>query len=601
MEIVDTSKNEFQERRRHPRYECNIIDSINQKITNISTSGAKLESARTYKLHDEISLSFPLHGNNGSTASVETKAVVTRASEGLGVLKYKYGLIFLTFPEESQKLLEFHLNLERQRKEADLNRLIFYRLPRTDVENEDSNFRLESKFSDGSPHLFELLNYSEFGARISTTETRNSVREGDIWDECRLLFKDHVLYSGSIEVRNKLLRESLVEYGISFLSAPINLVRIEAIRKLDNLTEKLNVVFTEFNGELSPPPENFKIAVSDFRYFLEKMKAIMDEGENEIKKMESQRDADWLNDQMLMKFSEPMKLKLHALIRRLHHSIRNFSPEEHKRQQSYFRAQVSHLTNACALYKRALEKPLGYAGDYLMMDILCRRLYAGNTLWEKVANYALTSIPPGHVVRQRVRNVLEKIKTEVMQRSANVTRILNLACGSCEEVVQYIEEENPSTVEFYLVDQEPRALDFSLRRCLKSKIIRGASVPTYFIHHTVKQFLKDPQAPSKYPKMDIIYSMGLFDYLPDPVAIKLLTVLFSMLKEGGKMWIGNYNVKSEYRFMMDYATDWELIYRSENDLKGLLINLPPNDFSMTIEPVGIEKANLFLVLEKKIQ
>ena len=598
MEAIDTSRNEFQERRRHPRYECHIIDSLRQKITNLSVSGARLESARLYRLHEEIPLNFPVSSSNGNEAELQAVAVVTRVSESLGALKHKYGLLFSRLSGHAQKLLDVHLSLEKKRKESHLDHLIFYRLPRTDVTPNGDQFRLDVVLPDSRQVQFDLVNYSESGARISVKTQNFRAQIGTIWDKCNINLNGYPIYSGSVEIRDVKERDAHIEFGIKFRSDVLHLSRINAIKKLDDLAERFNAALSEVNGE-GHAPIDFKVAVSDFRSFLEKMKNMMDESENEINTMEEPAECDWLKKQFMDHCAPPMKEKLHALIRRINDSIKGFSQEDHKSQQVYFRQQVSHLTNASVLYKRALQKPLGYAGDYLMMDILCQRFFDGQSLWEKIANYTLTSIPPGAVVRQRVTFILDKIRDKVSSSNGSLTRILNLACGSCEEIVHYIEKRGLDAVEFYLVDQEPRALEFSLRRCTQANVQNSASIPTYFIHHTVKQFLKDPQVPTKYPKMDLIYSVGLFDYLPDLVAVRLLAILYSMLNPSGELWIGNYNVKSEYRFMMDYATDWELIYRNEEDLQRLASQVPSNECPISIQTVGPEDANLFVVLRRK--
>lgn len=48
-------------------------------------------------------------------------------------------------------------------------------------------------------------------------------------------------------------------------------------------------------------------------------------------------------------------------------------------------------------------------------------------------------------------------------------------------------------------------------------------------------------------KYNYIYSMGLFDYLPTPVAQKLAKQLYNLLAPGGLLLIGNYHVNNPYK------------------------------------------------------
>ena len=97
-----------------------------------------------------------------------------------------------------------------------------------------------------------------------------------------------------------------------------------------------------------------------------------------------------------------------------------------------------------------------------------------------------------------------------------------------------------------------------------------------------------------YKKYDLVYSAGLFDYLSDPIANKAATKMFESVESGGKMIIGNFNVDNPNMAEMDYALDWKLIYRSEDDLLNLFSDLG-GKLSIENEKLDI---NLFCVIDK---
>jgi extracellular factor (EF) 3-hydroxypalmitic acid methyl ester biosynthesis protein len=70
--------------------------------------------------------------------------------------------------------------------------------------------------------------------------------------------------------------------------------------------------------------------------------------------------------------------------------------------------------------------------------------------------------------------------------------------------------------------------------------------------------------------------------------------LFERLKPGGQLIIGNFSLKTPNQFGMRIALDWNLIYRSHEDLRRLFGNLG-GTFSVEQEPEGV---NLFCVIRK---
>jgi trans-aconitate methyltransferase len=69
---------------------------------------------------------------------------------------------------------------------------------------------------------------------------------------------------------------------------------------------------------------------------------------------------------------------------------------------------------------------------------------------------------------------------------------------------------------------------------------------------------------------DLIYSAGLFDYLPAKTASGLLDRLLGMLAPSGRLIVGNYAPENYGRGYMEGMMGWSLLYRSEADLEALL-------------------------------
>jgi len=107
-------------------------------------------------------------------------------------------------------------------------------------------------------------------------------------------------------------------------------------------------------------------------------------------------------------------------------------------------------------------------------------------------------------------------------------------------------------------------------------------------------------------EFDLIYSAGLFDYIKtfadkNKGAVALTTRLFSLLKPGGRMLIGNISPKlsTGVKWAMECLCDWYLIHRTAEEVLDFAraIDISAIDsINVISEPTGV---NWFLDIRKK--
>jgi extracellular factor (EF) 3-hydroxypalmitic acid methyl ester biosynthesis protein len=104
----------------------------------------------------------------------------------------------------------------------------------------------------------------------------------------------------------------------------------------------------------------------------------------------------------------------------------------------------------------------------------------------------------------------------------------------------------------------------------------------------------------------LIYSAGLYDYIktfpedPTKGTIALTKNLFELVRPGGALVIGNFNSRNPLyeRFYMEFVVDWQLIYRTKQEMLDFARSIPEREIkSMEVleEPLGI---NYFLKIDK---
>jgi hypothetical protein len=87
------------------------------------------------------------------------------------------------------------------------------------------------------------------------------------------------------------------------------------------------------------------------------------------------------------------------------------------------------------------------------------------------------------------------------------------------------------------------------------------------------------------PTSELIYAAGLFDYLSPRLATRLASELFGRLEDGGRLLFANLLPGMLDRGFMESFADWCLIYRSEDDLRELLSEIP----AAQIDSVMVER------------
>lgn len=206
---------------------------------------------------------------------------------------------------------------------------------------------------------------------------------------------------------------------------------------------------------------------------------------------------------------------------------------------------------------RAFEKPRGYAGDAIMLDYVYRGLPPpGTTLIGRQVFFGTTRAPNSLSVIER-RNYLG----ELIDNAAGETvrpRILSVACGHLREASYSKATRSGAVAAFYALDQDPRSL-----AVVELDKPREANIIT--VNASVKALL---QGEVGYSNLNLIYALGLYDYLTDSAAQKLTETLFDMLAPDGKLVLTNYAPDCQGRGYMEAFMDWVLIHRDEGDLQA---------------------------------
>src|SRR6185436_12964336 len=106
-----------------------------------------------------------------------------------------------------------------------------------------------------------------------------------------------------------------------------------------------------------------------------------------------------------------------------------------------FAKRLLHPLVLCSPFVyRTYHKPLGYAGDYEMVNMILRDPYEGASLFAKIVNVCFLKNPPAEAHRNRIKYLTTKLGEETRRVCAGGRRekILNLGCGPAKEIQNFM-------------------------------------------------------------------------------------------------------------------------------------------------------------------
>lgn len=338
--------------------------------------------------------------------------------------------------------------------------------------------------------------------------------------------------------------------------------------------------------------------ISDkFKLQVDALQSYLMDIENALKKQECLKPVADEEENLIVEYGKRLSGKFNKVFDQFAKMIAGFDPATMEDAKNYFNKKLQYLILGSPFSNRAYNKPAGYAGDFMLMDMIYRDDKSGTSLFSKCVNYYFTSLNgSNNAAKNRIGYILSKITklVEINHRLNKTIKILSIGCGPAFEIEQVFRRNllpEQTEIQIDLIDQDLNALDHIRSRLENIPLNKMCTVKINYINRTVKSLVLKGIGNCGY---DLIYSFGLFDYLPDRICREVAKTAFRSLRSGGQVIIGNFNSSSPDKFIMEFGLDWKLIYRSRSELRKLF-ELISDSFSIENEALEI---NLFCILDK---
>jgi len=231
--------------------------------------------------------------------------------------------------------------------------------------------------------------------------------------------------------------------------------------------------------------------------------------------------------------------------------------------QERFRAAIQPWFSQSWFMNHALAKPRGYAGDYLMLTAVYERktrsLGLGGYLdWYFLGTELGTSVPI------RLNMAREFLQEEAVRRGEMT--VLNIASGPGREYQGGWDLPADCQVRVYCVDQDDAALDH----------IRQTVMPTLpytqeleCVKYNALKMGNSEANIEVFGRPDVVYSIGLCDYIPDRLMIRLLRGWRETAAEGGVVYVAFKDCLKYDKAKYQWLVDWYFYQRTTEECQAL--------------------------------
>ncbi|HSS64843.1 MAG TPA: hypothetical protein VLS27_10430 [Gammaproteobacteria bacterium] len=240
------------------------------------------------------------------------------------------------------------------------------------------------------------------------------------------------------------------------------------------------------------------------------------------------------------------------------------------------------------IWERSYRKPLGYPGDYLVMNRVYGWLPQGDGLYPKLVDRI--GLEVAECIATRMVMVQHAIAESVSSvKTAEHARVLSLGCGPAQEVQNYLDQSDIARpIEATLVDQDELALSYAYERIFPKVMARDDGSSVRCLQVSFVELMKIGKIFKGLPPQDLIYTVGLVDYLSPRRVQDLTFCLYQKLAPGGRLIIGNMaDVETGNLWPMEFICDWNLHYRTKAEMREFTALLPAEvKHDITPDPTG---------------
>ncbi|WP_338844952.1 class I SAM-dependent methyltransferase [Massilia sp. W12] len=402
----------------------------------------------------------------------------------------------------------------------------------------------------------------------------------EVYNPYSIVQISEVLHDLTIRLRSrnayvgKAVVVSIVNTG---LTAVVSVTLIDEWRELVNVTAAPGSVGDEARAFVKHWEERFSIG-RDYQIVVNEMRAFLSDVSHWVEQVdlaESMPKEDGrLRADIFYELAEPLVQKTGQYFDQLNIQAAKVEPEQAAAHRAFAQAALHPLLLRAPFVYRTFTKPLGYAGDFQMVNQIMDDPRQGPSTYFQIVNAAFLATPVATAHRNRIDILVDYLVrlAERAREEGRQYRVLNVACGPAVEVQRFLQTyPEPDRIHFELLDFSEEALQWTNEKlnAINAGLSRKGSL--HFQRDSVHQLIKRrlPADLTQAREFDAVYCAGLFDYLSDKVCLKLMQYFSMRARSGASLLITNVHTDNPQKSSMEHLLEWYLIYRDEARMCGL--------------------------------
>lgn len=422
----------------------------------------------------------------------------------------------------------------------------------------------------------------------------------EVLGDFKIYMNERLVYSGRATVSNLLNTGILLVCEATLDESWLDVDLFSPVNQKDKLKNEFQGFLKEWE-KIKLVRSDFKEVVADLQTLLMDLRRWLEQVELGIRS-EPSGIRNHVEIDVINQLEEPMLPLVMGWFAHFDEVADHVDEDLMPDHRAYARRQLHPLVLCAPFVYRTFRKPLGYAGDYEMVNMILREPYEGGSLFAKVVNVCFLKNPPAEAHRNRIVMLTELLRTETtrVMKEGRRARVFNMGVGPAKEILDYIRKHPESDqTDFLLLDFNDETIEHTgnnLRRFIKDY---GRMTGFDLLKKSVHQILKDASRPNgsqAYGTFDFVYCAGLFDYMSDRICRRLMNFFYDILAPGGLLVATNVDASKPFRHSMEFLLEWHLICRDSGQVASLAPEkAQPDQCKVIADSTGV---NVFIEVRK---
>jgi extracellular factor (EF) 3-hydroxypalmitic acid methyl ester biosynthesis protein len=446
--------------------------------------------------------------------------------------------------------------------------------------------------SQGLAAQGRILRLTRYNVVFQTASPHDILKTSESLSELEVVLNGKTLYSGAAVVSSLISAGTLVTCEATF-AQPWNALDLSADLGTNGRLEKESAEFISRWQKFYRVHPEYRMVVGDIQTLLVELQLWVDQLELSVRSTPS-GERSGVEQEVVRSLAPTIIPYLDKLFDDFERVSNALEPELRAAHRAYARRQLHALVLSSPFAFRTFHKPLGYAGDYEMVNMIHREAGEGATLFAKLMNLWFVRQAPAVAHRNRIEHLVVRLNEEAVRLYGlgRPLRILNMGCGPALEIQRFLaDSELSNRAEFTLFDFNDETLQHVRTTLEEAARKHGRSTSFRLVKKSVAQVLKEVGRSMERGhefNYDFVYCAGLFDYLSDQVCRGLLDVFFNRLSPNGLLLATNVHESNPRRETMESLLEWSLIYRDRSTLESLRpLSAAAADFSVRADLTGV--------------